>query len=242
MTTSNVPTTNSATLIPPLYPMISGVNEWLYESAFFVWQFIWNSETMGTPFTLYSYAAEQLLTHVKGAENNQPRHYLEVGAGTGAVTDPILKKLKPQDTLHLVEINPQLCELLKKKYEKITNVFIHNCPIQNFQENGQTFDVIISTIPLNSPIFSPDDVNEILNLYKKFVKPNGILSFAEYVGSSTYRSWVGYGQAGRSAAAKQKIKSGFFQTYNIGTKIICANLPPARVIHCQINTTAEKHN
>jgi phosphatidylethanolamine/phosphatidyl-N-methylethanolamine N-methyltransferase len=239
MLNANAPTTSSATLIPQLYSIISGVNNWCCESAVFAWQFIWNPKTLGTPFTLSSYVAEQLLSHMDGAEKIYPRNYLEVGAGTGAMTGHILKKLKPHDTLHLVEINPQLCALLKSKYEKIANVFIHNCPIQTFfQSEDQPFDVIISTIPLNS-FSSPEDVNTILNTYKKFVKPNGIISFAEYVGTSTAASWTHYGQASQSYSALQKIKAAFFQTHGIETKIVYANIPPARVIHCRINTSKQ---
>lgn len=109
------------------------------------------------------------------APSRSPKKYLEVGAGTGAVTDAIIKKLGPKDTLDVVERDPALCCLLKNKY-KNPNIKIYEKSIEDFEESD--YDGIISSLPFNQ--FSLDFVKGVFFKYLKMMKPGGFLSYYEY--------------------------------------------------------------
>jgi len=49
-----------------------------------------------------------------------PGPILELGPGTGPVTDALIRRGVAQDRLVLVEYNPDFCQLLKRRYPKAT--------------------------------------------------------------------------------------------------------------------------
>ncbi|MEI8125524.1 MAG: methyltransferase domain-containing protein [Parachlamydiaceae bacterium] len=222
--------------IAPVNEVISNVRGKVSESATFAWQFIKHPKTLGTPFELSPYVAKELLSHVSSLKGKASRCYLEVGAGAGGISEHLIKKLRPQDKLYLVEIDPVLCEVLKRKFGKIHNVFIRNTSIQQWKNEEKIFDAIISTVPLNS-LPSKESVKSILERYAKLIKKDGTISFAEYVGTSTISGLVRFGKSKDAYSDLQKIKRVFFENTAVETAIIKANIPPARVIHCKINTS-----
>ncbi|MCJ8345927.1 hypothetical protein MJH12_10325, partial [bacterium] len=71
-----------------------------------------NSLTVGSIFPSTSYLAEALAKNLKSFEG--PKRIIEIGPGTGPITEGILKYVKPGDSFHLVEVNESFCELLIK--------------------------------------------------------------------------------------------------------------------------------
>jgi phosphatidylethanolamine/phosphatidyl-N-methylethanolamine N-methyltransferase len=51
-----------------------------------------------------------------------PGPILELGPGTGPVTDALIRRGIAQDRLVLVEFNPEFCQLLKRRFPKATIV------------------------------------------------------------------------------------------------------------------------
>jgi phosphatidylethanolamine/phosphatidyl-N-methylethanolamine N-methyltransferase len=49
-----------------------------------------------------------------------PGPILELGPGTGPVTDALIRRGVAQDRLILVEFNPEFCQLLKRRFPKAT--------------------------------------------------------------------------------------------------------------------------
>ncbi len=76
---------------------------------------------------------------------------IEIGPGTGNLTDHILEKRPKKITL--IEKDPQLYDLLKEKYSKINNLELINCDAlkYNFNKNKKT-QKIISNLPYNISI------------------------------------------------------------------------------------------
>lgn len=215
----------------------SDLTSWLHDQAVFAWQYIWNPATLGTPFVCSPFVAKEILKYVTPSADETPRKYLEVGAGTGAMTTHLVKKLREGDTLDVVEIDEQLCDLLKKKFREIANVSIHHAPIQDWgTEKRGEYDVIISTVPLNS-LPSANVLNGIFEAYKRLIKRDGYLSSVEYVGTSTLCQFVRRGEAKREFMEIFDLKNRFFNQYSFERPIVLANLPPARVTHCKISTT-----
>jgi phosphatidylethanolamine/phosphatidyl-N-methylethanolamine N-methyltransferase len=51
-----------------------------------------------------------------------PGPILELGPGTGPVTDALIRRGVAQDRLILIEFNPEFCQLLKRRFPKATIV------------------------------------------------------------------------------------------------------------------------
>jgi phospholipid N-methyltransferase len=143
------------------------------EKLLFLIRFFQSPETIGSIFPSSDALTSKLVTQI--VPSRSPKKYLEVGAGTGAVTDAIIKKLGPKDTLDVVESDHALCSLLKNKY-KNPNIKIYEKSIEDFEESD--YDGIISSLPFNQ--FSLDFVKGVFFKYLKMMKPGGFLSYYEY--------------------------------------------------------------
>jgi phosphatidylethanolamine/phosphatidyl-N-methylethanolamine N-methyltransferase len=113
-----------------------------------------------------------------------PRRILEVGPGTGAVTREIVRQLRPDDRLDIVEINGSFVELIRRRFEEESSFRCRNhlarlihAPLQEVEGQG-VYDYMISGIPLNN--FAPPLVEEIFRSYRRLLQPEGMLSYFEY--------------------------------------------------------------
>ncbi len=77
------------------------------------------------------------------------KHILEIGAGSGNLTDIIIKKSPHKITV--VEKDKKLCEVLKTRFNKFNNIEIHNNDILNFDlENKiKKNTIIFGNLPYN---------------------------------------------------------------------------------------------
>ena len=114
-----------------------------------------------------------------------PRTILEVGPGTGAVTAEIVRSLKEDDRLDIVEINPQFVAVLNRRFAEEPSFrrrrhqsrIIH-APLQELPGQG-IYDFMISGLPLNN--FSLALVKDIFRSYERLLRPGGTLSYFEYL-------------------------------------------------------------
>jgi len=169
------------------------------------------------------------------AGDGQLRRILEVGPGTGVVTDAIIFQMGPRDTLDVVELNERFVAALRERLASDPNwqrvadrVRIHHLPIEQLNAAEQ-FDVIVSGLPFNN--FPVELVQNILTHLEKLAAPGATLSFFEYVAIRRIKAVVcakpdrdrlkGIGAVLNDAFAKRQ----FRQEY------IMANVPPAWVHH-----------
>lgn len=165
----------------------------------------------------------------------QPRQILEVGPGTGAVTARLVKKLRPADRLTLVELNDDFVQHLNGRFagersfqavadrSNIVHGRLEDLPCE------ATYDLIISGLPLNN--FAVAEVEQILSIYQRLLKPGGTLSFFEYIAIRKVKSVVtssqgrerlrGIGQALHRTLDGREIKRDW----------VWPNVPPAWVHH-----------
>lgn len=168
------------------------------------------------------------------------RRILEVGPGTGAVTQWILDAMHEDDRLDLVELNPNFVAHLRQRFAddprfqpRAHQVAIHNQPVESLavdspQASGG-YDLIVSGLPLNN--FAVDVVVGILGQLHRLLKPEGTLSFFEYVGVRPLRGLVsGRAERRRLRGVGQAIaaaRSG----RQIHRDLVLRNVPPAWVHH-----------
>lgn len=157
-------------------------------------------------------------------------NYLEVGAGSGALTCRLVKKLRPQDKLDIVENDPKFCALLRKQFGHVSQVTIHEVSILDFTE--KKYEVVISSLPLNA--FPAHLVAKILEKYENLSKKGGLLSYFEYAGLEKIKQALLCGAKARDFHETLSLKQHFAAQYCTKIELIWGNVPPARVIHCQM--------
>jgi len=140
---------------------------------------------------------------------------VEFGPGNGKVTKDILKKLHPEGTLIIFEINDSFYNTLLEIEDKRLIVLKKSAAsvIEVMEENGfKEVDCIISSLPLTN-IPKPITDTILANAYKS-LKPKGL--FMQYQYSLTYY---------------KTLKATFKGNVSLGFEAI--NIPPAFVYTCQ---------
>ncbi len=164
-------------------------------------------------------------------EDPTPRRYLEVGAGSGAFTREILKKLRPQDELDIVEIDPEFCRLLREMCFDLPNVRVYDQSITDYQSD-ERYDVIISGLPVHG--LSAQIVGDALRNYETLAKPGGYISHFEYILLPKIKQRFLTGERGRDFDLLLNTKQRFIEKYHPEIQKVWGNFPPAQVLHFQI--------
>lgn len=158
----------------PYFPKT--VMEAVREKLVFLIGFFRNPVAMGSIFPSSYALTNKLVRPIKTSPGALERRYLEVGAGTGAVTESMVKKLSETDYLDVVEIDPTLCEILRKKFGHYQNVRIIQASVLDLSETP--YDGIISSLPFNQ--FDAKFVQQVFDKYKKMMKESSFLTYYEY--------------------------------------------------------------
>jgi phosphatidylethanolamine/phosphatidyl-N-methylethanolamine N-methyltransferase len=171
---------------------------------------------------------------------NQPVRVLEIGPGTGPVTDRIVRLLKPGDMFDLVELNESFVEILNRRFEAephwkqaADQSTIHQLPLQQFQP-AEPFDFVISGLPLNN--FPADVVESIAETYISLLKPDGVLSYFEYMYVRPVRKVITRGNDRVRITRIDDIMQSHCDRHRIRRDNIWVNIPPAWVQHLQVPT------
>jgi phospholipid N-methyltransferase len=160
---------------------------------------------------------------------------LEVGAGTGAFSKALAKRLRHRGQLDLYEISKSFAAHLRKRLGKEdafrqldTRVKLHEGDVRALPKEP-TFDCIVSGLPLNN--FTGAEVRGFLELFKQLLKPGGTLTYFEYVAIRRVKSFI-VGKAERERLrAVGAVVDEFIHQYQTHQAIVPINIPPARVRH-----------
>lgn len=123
-----------------------------------------------------------------------PVRILEVGPGTGAVTQEIVRHVGPDDCFHIVELNDRFVKLLKRRFEGeprfrqvASQTSIFHAPVQDLQVD-QPYDFLICGLPFNN--FPPDLVETIFSRFVEIMRPGGSMTFFEYLWVRPFKKLV----------------------------------------------------
>jgi phosphatidylethanolamine/phosphatidyl-N-methylethanolamine N-methyltransferase len=174
------------------------------------------------------------------------RHYknpatvLEVGGGTGCITEVIARCIKEGDRLDVYEIDAEFSSLLNRRVKEDrpfqhirTSVCIYNQPIEKIDRRAR-YDFIVSCLPFTN--FLPGMVREIFEIYRDLLRPGGVASFFEYI---LLRE---AGQLVRSEAERRRISGvarvvgEYVGLYGYKRDLVFFNIPPAAVHHLRFTT------
>jgi phosphatidylethanolamine/phosphatidyl-N-methylethanolamine N-methyltransferase len=169
-----------------------------------------------------------------------PRRVLEVGPGTGAVTNRIVMELRPDDRFDLVEINEKFASLLQDRfktdgtYQRCADQSqVHVCPLQEFAAT-EKYDAVISGLPFNN--FPAELVEVLIDRCLDLVKPGGTFSFFEYMFIRPARIAITRGPDRERLSAIESILQSRFAEKRFRRDWVFVNVPPAWVQHLRVTS------
>ena len=167
-----------------------------------------------------------------------PLTILEAGPGTGPFTIPLIRRMGTQDHLDLCELNDGFIHYLKTRFEdepmyhrNHDRIEIFHCPVQELQ-GTEKYDYIVSSLPFNN--FEPELVLDILNNYRRMIKPGGSMSFFEYAFVRNVKKAVVRGNERIRIERVGEVITNFVNEHAVKKEIVLLNFPPARVYYCQL--------
>jgi phospholipid N-methyltransferase len=164
-----------------------------------------------------------------------PRRVLEVGPGTGAVTREIVRCLRPEDTFDIVEINDRFVAVLERRFAEEpefqrcrAQARVIHAPLQDVPGAGE-YDFMVSGLPLNN--FGLGLVDDIFRSYERLLKPDGTLSYFEYVWIRALKTpFVAAGEKARLTALSRILEEKV-RRHQVGEDVVLMNVPPAVARH-----------
>jgi len=177
-----------------------------------------------------------MASRVRTREGTQ--RILEIGPGTGPVTNQIVAGMGPADRLDLVELNQRFVEVLRDRLQRDEHwrqagerIRVLQMPVEQLDHDVK-YDVIVSGLPLNN--FSCELVEQILAQIHRLAKPGAMLSFFEYVAIRKAKSLFSKPAERRRLAGIEQILSREFSQWQIDRQCVLVNVPPAWVHHLQL--------
>lgn len=191
---------------------------------------------VGSPFPCSSSVGYELATHLiryMKENTNKPLRILEVGAGTGSITQVLVRILRPIDHLDVIEISSDYCVSLQKKFGAHSTVSIHCISFIDWNP-GYEYDFIISTLPLNS--FDHELLNATIHRFKQLIKQGGVLSYVAIAGIAHANKYLLWGKAKKEHTDNMQTLKQFRDQYQIRAATVLASCPPIRVYHLRISS------
>jgi phosphatidylethanolamine/phosphatidyl-N-methylethanolamine N-methyltransferase len=174
------------------------------------------------------------------AETGQPRRLLEVGPGTGVVTEQIIARMGPSDTLELVELNDRFVAALRERLQTeaawrqaADRVTIHHMPVEQLMPQ-EPYHAIISGLPFNN--FPADVVSSILAKLEGLAAPGATLSFFEYIAVRKMKALVARGNERRRLAGVEHALHSARNRWQFDRDCVVTNVLPAWVHHLRFGT------
>ena len=209
------------------------MRRYLRDQLTFFSQFRQQFETTGAVAPSSRFLANAMTGPLKKCES--AKRVLEVGPGTGAVTQKIVQLIDLEDRFDLVEINDVFAEGLRRRFENDPDYQqcaavseVHTCPLQEFPDT-QPYDVIISGLPHSN--FSPELVGELFESYFRLLKPGGTLSFFEYMYVRSIRKRIGKRSERIRMKQLDEAAAPFVKNHQFKRNWVFVNIPPAWVLH-----------
>jgi phospholipid N-methyltransferase len=165
-----------------------------------------------------------------------PRAVLEVGAGTGALTRGLLRRLGRGDRLDLCEINPRFARLLEREIVPVAapTVRVFAADAEALPADAR-YDVIVSSLPwLN---FEPAKVERILARYEASLRAGGTIAYVDYWANGV-RTLVSSGPERRRLRQVLAVTRDFQRRHLYRRRIVPWNVPPACVHYLTKRTEA----
>lgn len=233
-----------------LFTCVSLLNSksWFNDLGDFIKVAYKNFDTVGAIAPFSKYTGQAMMKSIeknvkKTLRNKSTFRFLEVGAGTGTLSQYFirkLEKLKIDCTIDLVELNPDFCQILKEKFKQHPQVRVYCGDICKWVPTTQ-YDFIVSTLPFNCKEFTPVIVNKILSKYEKIMKEDGLLFCVEYAILGKIAPFLLNQTDKISYKEKHEILDTFRNKYLTEKDMVLRNIPPTYVYTSHIKRREIPH-
>lgn len=172
---------------------------------------------------------------------HEPRHILEVGAGTGAATRQIGKFLTAKDRLDICEISTEFADILERDvlslpefapHVKAGRVHVLRMPVQELPGERQ-YDFVLSGLPLTS--FELCDVEAVFGVIRRVLKPGGVFSYFEYMWLRRTKRALAVGPKRRQIRDVSAYLTQNLRQHRFAKSQVFRNLPPAYAHHLRFD-------
>jgi len=198
----------------------------LRETLVFLGRFIAQPQSVGAVAPSSQRLAVGLSAYIQAPLVGHSRRLLEVGAGTGSVTQEIVKRLGDDDILDIVELDSQMAAGLREKYALNKNITVFAGSITDWHP-AYTYSYVVVGIPFNALPFSL--VQEIWTHIMRLVAPGGVLSYFAYLGLPQIKKAFLPEQQKKDFKNIQRYLKQSYRQYGIGKLRVWSNVPPALV-------------
>ncbi len=131
--------------------------------------YIKNIRTTGAVYESSRYVSRNITNEIN---INKPQIVIELGGGSGNITETILSKLHPDSALYCFEIAPQFYEALGEIHDQRFHLITESASHVNEYFEKSSIDIIISGLPLS--LFDYDDRSQLLNDCYGLLKSGGV--------------------------------------------------------------------
>jgi phospholipid N-methyltransferase len=165
-------------------------------------------------------------------------HILEVGAGSGAITKALEKKMRLGQNADVVEYFAKLAALLRLRFWDQRSIAIHSGDILHFDAQPNSYDAIICSLPFNA--FSPETTEAILEKLIDLAKDGAIMSFFEYKILQGMAKMLLPKKGRAQFLASQHLIDLFCRRYKFAESVVNLNFPPAIVHYLRIDKSGSR--
>jgi phosphatidylethanolamine/phosphatidyl-N-methylethanolamine N-methyltransferase len=204
----------------------------LKENIVFLREFLLEFKTTGACFPTSKWAAHALITPLR-EPNRAPKRILELGPGTGSVTIPLIREMRPGDHLTICEINPRFMKALKETLEREETFRAKRAQVEFFEGAAQDipvsapYDVIVCALPFLN--FDLPTVKAIFARLRLISTPQTLMTYYEYIGARRLNQTLG----AQSRKERMREVNGFLResttVRNIDKKQVWLNLFPIHI-------------
>ncbi len=198
-----------------------------------------NPAEMGAGFPCSKYLAKSSVAHLPRVVEGKELNVLEVGAGTGIVTQELVRVMKRRGMrrletgccLDVVELQQPLCDVLQEKFGRIQGVNVHCTPVEKFNP-GKKYDAIVMTVPFNSLPHAL--VKEIWTHIMTLLKDGGTISYVSYLGLPALKKVMLNKREKRDFQKTLDMLDNLHAQHGAGQDIVVRNVPPIRVRYFEV--------
>lgn len=164
---------------------------------------------------------------LEGLPIDETRTVVELGAGTGAITQVLLETLPPEATLLAFEINPEFVSYMERRFSD-PRLELVNAPAETLGDELRKrgldrIDAVVSSLSLR---FMPDHRQRVLqDVLAPFMDAKSVYTQYQYL----------HGMRFENGKMLRHSSLPFLREYfgSIQCRTIWRNLPPARVFTCR---------
>ncbi len=186
----------------------------LKENFIFLGKFLRHGTTIASVWPSSKHLARATISEINW---DTARVIVELGAGTGPITDQVIKRLKPHTHFLAIERDADLFRLLAKRFENLKNVEVVKADVRDLEtvlksRGIKHVDAFISGLP--TPSLPASVRRRMLVSVRRYLAPGGVYSNITEI---PYIYWNYY-------------KSVF---RDVSFDFVVRNMPPGGVYHCR---------